>query len=49
MSKEVGAGGRTDIFLDSALSEFKRKIKKWDRNSCIRRLCDIYVRNLGFL
>ena len=31
------------------LSEFQRKIKKWDGNSCVCRVCKNYVRNLGFL
>ena len=36
-----------EIKDSKSLSEFKRKIKKWDGNSC--KLCKIHVRNLGFL
>ena len=32
-----------------SLSEFKRKINKCAGNSCVCRLCNSYVRNLGFL
>ena len=32
-----------------SLSKLKRKIKKFDGNSCVCRLCNIYFRNLGFL
>ena len=28
-----------------SLYEFKRKIKKWDGNSCVCRLCKTYARN----
>ena len=38
-----------EIKDSKSLSEFKRKIKKWDGNSCLCRLCKIYVRNLRFL
>ena len=38
-----------EIKDSKSLSEFKRKIKKWDGNSCVCRLCKIFVRNLGFL
>ena len=38
-----------EIKDSNSLSEFKRKIKKWDGNSCLCRLYKIYVRNLGFL
>ena len=38
----------SEIKDSKSLSEFKRKIKKWDGNSRLCRLCKIYVRNLGF-
>ena len=38
-----------EIKDSSSLSDFKRKIKKGDGNSCVCRLCEIFVRNLRFL
>ena len=38
-----------EIKDSNSLSEFKRMIKKWDGNSCVCKLCKIYVRYLGFL
>ena len=32
-----------------SLFEFKPKIKKWDGNSCVCRLCKIFIGNLEFL
>ena len=38
-----------EIKDSNTLSEFTRKIKHWDGNSCVCRLCKILVKNLGFL
>ena len=38
----------TNIKTSRSLSEFKRKIKKRDGNSCVYRLCKIFVKHLGF-
>ena len=33
----------------TSLSEFKRKIKKWDPKGCTCRLCKTYIQNIGFI
>ena len=38
-----------EIRDSNTLSEFKRKIKQWNGNSCTCRLCKTFVKNLGFL
>ena len=30
------------------LTEFKRKIKSWNGNNCICRLCKVFIKGLGF-
>ena len=37
-----------EIKDSKSLSELKRKIKEREGNSCVCRICKIYVRNLGF-
>ena len=38
-----------EIKDSNTLVEFKRKIKLWHGNTCICRLCKIFVKDLGFL
>ena len=38
-----------EIKDSNTLAEFKRKIKSWDGNTCICRLCKVFIKDLGFL
>ena len=38
-----------EIKDSNTLVKFKRKIKLWHGNTCICRLCKIFIKNLGFL
>ena len=37
-----------EIKDSNALAEFKRKIKSWDGNTCICKLCKVFIKDLGF-
>ena len=38
-----------EIKDSNTLVKFKRKIKLWHGNTCICRLCKIFIKSLGFL
>ena len=38
-----------EIKDSNTLAEFKRKIKLWNGNTCICRLCKVFIKDLGFL
>ena len=38
-----------EIKDSNTLAEFKRKIKSWEGNTCICRLCKVFIKDLGFL
>ena len=39
----------SEIKDSNTLAEFKRKIKSWKGNTCICRLCKVFIKDLGFL
>ena len=39
----------SEIKDSNTLAEFKRKIKSWKENTCICRLCKVFIKDLGFL
>ena len=39
----------SEIKDSNTLNEFKRKIKSWKGNTCICRLCKVFIKDLGFL
>ena len=39
----------SEIKQSKSITEFKRKIKRWEPEGCTCRLCEVYIQNLGFL
>ena len=38
-----------EIKMSKSLPEFKDKIKHWNPDGCMCRLCKTYIQNLGFI